>query len=836
MPKVDGSLGSLVQGVSQQPTRARIPGQATEQLNIVNDEVFGMSRRPATEFVAAFNTVPSDTNGQTQVEYGPVYDDENTLLDYVLRTGPEPLLRVYKSGVAQTVVMDAAAIAYMATGYDTVEGNRIVFSTIDGDMRVLNTEQIPATLADLPAGVTDSTVVYLRGANFATRYTVTVVHGGQTLNFMYYTEDGSAANHLERTTTRYVMSRIEGMMSGVVGVSDYNIVAEVPANNTAWASNGAAAGATFRTHFDYEIINDHLIITPKVANDPYTITATDSYGTDLFEAMKTTIKDVSKLPTRATVGHVVTVVGSNRSEDDYYLKWVVEGKALGDIENLTGIWEETTAPTQEFKLDPTTLPHVLTRVGSTYTLAASEWDERKAGDDESNKMPNFIGEPIQDLIEFQGRTAFFHGQDVTTSATDKYTDMFNQTATISLITDPINVRSTSAVGNTTLKYAVTFNRDILVFGTNGSQFIFGGRQTISPSNATFVPVSSFDIDLNTRPSAIANNIPFMSYTGQYTQVHELFATGQDNNFDRRTLTNHVPRYIVGQPTMFANSDSANVMMVTGSDRTSVKVYEYLWVDNTRVQSAWSEWSFPAEIVSMYIDKGIAVFWTRSEHGALTMVRMELDKQDTEALSYPLHVDEWRKVTLNDTDTIAVAMSDLTGTLVVKASDGIKLRVLSTVIANATQYTNGEPQEGTITLSTTYTGDVYVGFRYKTRFVPTMPVMKDGDGVTITRAGISVADFLITFEQTGKFTMTRETDFEVPAAYWSLDYSGRTLGDPDFILGTVAIDDGQIDFPFSELTTTSRLVLECEEHTPMTLTDIEWSGQVNYTSKRLTNGG
>ena len=85
-------------------------------------------------------------------------------------------------------------------------------------------------------------------------------------------------------------------------------------------------------------------------------------------------------------------------------------------------------------------------------------------------------------------------------------------------------------------------------------------------------------------------------------------------------------------------------------------------------------------------------------------------------------------------------------------------------------------------------------------------------------------------------MTRETDFEVPADYWSLNYSGRTLGDPDFILGTVAIDDGQIDFPFSEFATTSRLALECEEHTPMTLTDIEWSGQVNYTSKRLTNGG
>ena len=49
--KADGSLKSLLQGVSQQPTRDRLPGQCTEQVNMSSDPVKGLSRRPGDDLV-----------------------------------------------------------------------------------------------------------------------------------------------------------------------------------------------------------------------------------------------------------------------------------------------------------------------------------------------------------------------------------------------------------------------------------------------------------------------------------------------------------------------------------------------------------------------------------------------------------------------------------------------------------------------------------------------------------------------------------------------------------------------------------------------------------------
>jgi len=46
----------------------------------------------------------------------------------------------------------------------------------------------------------------------------------------------------------------------------------------------------------------------------------------------------------------------------------------------------------------------------------------------------------------------------------------------------------------------------------------------------------------------------------------------------------------------------------------------------------------------------------------------------------------------------------------------------------------------------------------------------------------------------------------------------------------------VDFPFEDQTTTSKLLLECDTHLPMTITEIEWHGNVRNRSKRLTNGG
>jgi hypothetical protein len=67
MTKVDGSLKSLLQGVSQQPPRDRLPGQSTDQLNMSADPVTGLTRRPPTDLVGGLFSSP-DVRGFQEFE------------------------------------------------------------------------------------------------------------------------------------------------------------------------------------------------------------------------------------------------------------------------------------------------------------------------------------------------------------------------------------------------------------------------------------------------------------------------------------------------------------------------------------------------------------------------------------------------------------------------------------------------------------------------------------------------------------------------------------------------------------------------------------------------
>src|SRR5690554_4706426 len=60
MSSFESSYLNLLQGVSQQVPRARLPGQLTEQTNMLSDPVTGLRRRPGIEYLYAQDTGQSD--------------------------------------------------------------------------------------------------------------------------------------------------------------------------------------------------------------------------------------------------------------------------------------------------------------------------------------------------------------------------------------------------------------------------------------------------------------------------------------------------------------------------------------------------------------------------------------------------------------------------------------------------------------------------------------------------------------------------------------------------------------------------------------------------------
>lgn len=858
--KVDGSMGSLVQGMSQQPSRARLPGQSELQTNVTNDEVFGMSRRASLEYTGKSNRFPADAAGEFHSEHGN-FRMGNTNMRYALRVcnGVDaPAITLTKGAMSYNVMLDASAQTYLKTDKaSNPYGRRVLFKEMDGRVFVVNTQVKTAKLTGAPNyGNKRSTVVYCRGGKYANGYTINFQSGATNHQVTWATPDGSVSAHTEQAHARYIIKQLHDIctvdpllprdgstaaQSQIQTANDRTWVAEP---GKYYSSNNAKIWLT--TNFDIRMVGAHLMFTPKAAfTADYLITATEASSSELLVDIRDDIKNVGRLPIRAPNGMVVRVVGSNRAEDDYFLKWVVKGLGVGTIRDVKGVWEECTAPDQAYRLDPATMPHELTFDGTDYKVSQNIWPERGAGTDDSNPFPKFVGEEILDVADFQGRATFLHGANVSMSQSDEYLTWFKQTATTKLATDPINLRSTSTQGDSKLVYAVPFNRDLVIFGTNHAQFMISGRQALNTDNASMVLTSEFETDLTTRPQALGDSIMFTSWSGKYTLVHEMYLDGDQNNHARRTVTDHVPRLLPGRARIFSANDGANTaMVVTDADPKKVYVYEFLWVDRSRVQSAWSEWMFDADIRSVRIDDGETSMTLRTKSGGFMSGKLPMFRKDAENLNFPLHMDHMQKVNLTDQDTFVMQCSGNVDTMTSKivlsldTVEGVSIAGMPLNVESVTPVVgaSGEPNQVTVKLKRKHTGNVLCGTRFKTRFIPTMPVIRDGDGVAVTQAELTVEEFDITCDTTGPFDMIRQCSYERPEDYWKLHHSGLILGDPDFKLGTPPIDSTVVGFPFSDLTTTSKLVIECDTHLPMTLTEIEWRGTVKNRYRRITNGG
>ena len=839
MAKVDGSLGSLVQGVSQQPPRARLPGQSEEQINVTNDEVFGLSRRSGTTLLNAGTRMPADTTGHSATESGTIHM-QGELYQYTLRTGVEPVLRMSKGAVDYPVHIPTNVAAYMTTPPAAGTGKHIVFKEMDYTVYVLNTTKKTARGTAMPVGtVRNKVVLSCRGGKYSEGYRVDITVGAVTHTLVHCVANGASTDDVEKARVATIMRHIWRVLTGGAGTAFPAPDATdwwTPEEDKTYISYGLT---TFMAqHFDIRLANDHIVFTPKVADLDYTVLATNTSSDDLFIATYRTIERAAYLPRRAPLGMVVRVKGSARPEDDYFLQWKVEGKStVGTTYRRDGVWEECTAPDQSAELDATTMPHELLWDASNnrYTIKAIDWTARRAGNDDSNPMPKFLGETINDITDFQGRAVFLHSGDITMSRTDKYTDVFKQTATTKLATDPINMRSTATEGDSTLKYAVPFRRDLILFGTNNTQFRVSGGNTLTTDNASMVLTSEFDADLNTRPQPLGSSVLFTSYTGRYTQLHEMYLSGTQNNHERRTLSTHVPRYVIGQATVLAADDGSTMAAIVGDDPKTVYVYEYLWVDDRRVQSAWSKWVFQDNVHDIALRGGTAYITCKSHTGAFYVDSMPLYREDVPELGIPVHLDTKQVIPLANTDTITAYCADPTKVQVVSlAGSTAGSRVIPAKVVTAP--VSDAPNRVIITLKAAYTGKLLIGTEAPLTFVPTMPTIRDRDGVAVTGAELTITDFRITFERTGPFTATRVSTYEQPADYWTQVYSGRTLGDPDFRLGAIPVDSDTIDFPFSDASTTSKLQITANSHLPLTLTEIEWTGNVRNRSRRITNGG
>ncbi|EON3359688.1 hypothetical protein ACNHFS_004740, partial [Yersinia enterocolitica] len=126
---------------------------------------------------------------------------------------------------------------------------------------------------------------------------------------------------------------------------------------------------------------------------------------------------------------------ANSTSDDYYVKFQKDNR----------IWKECPAPSIIAGLNTNTMPHVLIRqADGSFNFTTFSWGTRKAGDQDTNPDPSFVGQSINDIFYFSNRLGFLSGENVILSRPAKYGEFYIPSVSVLSDDDPIDVATSDS--------------------------------------------------------------------------------------------------------------------------------------------------------------------------------------------------------------------------------------------------------------------------------------------------------------------------------------------------------------------------------------------------------
>lgn len=853
MARRDGSLGYMLQGVSQQKPRLRLEGQVTEQINLLPDVNLGLTSRPGTAVRHRYLADPVGAKFKTFVVDGHKYriahsDGAVSVKDY--------------DGNVFAISAVGSALAYFGPDMSGYVLEDVLYMT--------NRNKI----ADI--GVPRSTpsiqywgYVYALGGLFSREFKVTLRYEDGTFAVgTYKTPNGTGDDDADRTASNYIVAQLKTSLEGASG---------------------------FKSGTTVEQFDDHLLIQYKVAgtNQPISLDVQDGEANTILKGGAAKARTLADLPKFAPNNAIALIYGDTDQADDYWMKFVVKEErtdtgvtrepssgslltsntywrrtgggagygirwngrlvgntsatsyeapdgwvyfldntnANGDLRGVyrrrrsgigsglfgaPGTWVETVSPGSDASFNPATMPHqiIIDRSTLTATVQASEWFDRRVGNSDNNKTPSFIGATIRDIGEFQSRLVFTTGNgSVVMSRTKSPTDFFRKTALNELADDPIDVRPNKE-GTSDLDWIVSFDRDLFIF-SDSAQFAITGSTGITPMNASIVTATEFVMSANAKPKSAGRTVllPYKSRT--FSGINEYFTADDYAANAVEDLNKVTKRYIEGDIIEITVSPNDGLAMVLcdNDPPDRLYVYKYLWEGLEKTQSAWFKWDFPGAVQHVHCQDGIIYIWMVPT-GSIreSLVEMYLDKpidNDLYHLSMDLKVSE-----------------PITGNTTVVTTPyprPVVIAVEGQLVEGTTVFVGGATQAWETTVDTTgKTGEVTVGRRIPWTLIPTEPIPRDYQGNPAPSITLIVEDYSVDFADSGEIKaemLTRFRQFPIQQ-----DFNWFPMDtDPQDPL-SMALRTGTMDIGWGEDSTLAELKLSSDDIRPVNLQEIRYRAQ------------
>jgi hypothetical protein len=806
--RVDGSLGTLLQGISQQPDRERLEGQVTDLENMTSDPLRMLSRRPPTLF-RNLHDAPDIDPSKVFVHFYARGDAEEYLLVVYPNDGD-----VYVYGTDGTLFTSSISTA-MQTYLNVPDPKATLAATTVGDYTFVLNKEVQAAVVNVEADNwpnNNPARVFIVAEQFSRTYTITV----------RYTVASSLLTATDSHTTP----------ASTATNAETNVSANTIITNLVSGLNG---NATFAANFTTYTLGNDAVFVPGAGVESYSIEVSDTTGGDAIVVINNQeVPDLSNLPAREKANSVYRVVGGTDDADDFYMRFEVSEPAVGAGDYFqSGVWVESQFGTAVFNAG--TMPHILLRAtsftfvggagGETVEGSAIDaWADRAVGNKVSNEAPPFVDQRIVDLAVFQNRLVFVHPEGIVMSVTGDFFNFWKKTVTTLLDDAPIGL-SSAGVRVNLLRYAQLHNRDLVLFADK-AQYTVLGNIAITPRTATMPESTQFVMQTDVRPASSGQNLFFAVNAGVFSGVREFYTDSDLNSNNARPITIAVDKLIRGRIRVMSSSTNINKMICMAESGSTAYVYEYLWEDSERLQSAWGKWQFRTDLYAFhveFIEDRMAILFYDPVNLKIHICNMDISQDTTQEFFDGDVLLDHRTIVTGVNTTIA-GLDHL--------PDDI----------NAITAIQGEgcPYPGMLVPLTAWDGStatlvrdmvggtVYIGVKYTSLVTPSQAFVRDASNRAIGTSQLTIGSMFINFLNSGDF------DVDVNAEYsYTERNSGRVLGQASATIGLFALTTGQFPVPVRARNDKSNITIRSDSPYPFTISDIEWDGLFYKRGTRIT---
>ena len=539
MSNITQRIDSFIEGVSQQSPRLRHAEQLEEQINGYSTEAGGLQKRP-----------PTINHGKLFTAEGVPYyvhlinRDETERYIMLISSGK---IRVFTlDGVEKQVEMqDADYLSNITKPYAQLR----VVTVADYTFILNKTVKVKMSgKKTVDTMASQGCLLNVKQGQYGRTYKVWI-NGKEVAS--YETPNGSNVDHVKNIATDYIRDQLAKQIREKKWTVD---------TGSSWL---------------------------RVRGNITSVDTADSFNNLALVGITSYTNKFTNLPASAPDGYTVLVRGESNADDNYYVKYSASER----------IWKETVKTGIDNTINNTTMPHALVRkADGTFVFKPLEWEPRKTGDEDSNEVPSFVNNTINDLFFYRNRLGFLSGENIILSSSS---DLFNFWMQSVVDVQDDDTIDTNAPNNkvSILYNAIPFSGSLYIF-SGQTQFALASDGTLSPKNARLDSITEFTSDTDVIPVGAGNSVYFVSKRADFASINEYrVAQYYTDTKDAEDVTAHTPYYIPNDVYKMTGSSNDNLLFVmTTAEPNALYVYKYLYLNGNRVQSAWSKWRFSGEVL------------------------------------------------------------------------------------------------------------------------------------------------------------------------------------------------------------------------------------------------